>query len=68
MNIKQCVFNDLNTKLEAGLTLDKVKFWSEHCIESYCLMFRLTYSHKLPQFKDATVNRYVEQWLKKKAK
>lgn len=58
------VFQDLRSKVEQGFTVDQIKAISNGDIEAYCLYFRHKYASQLKTFKDGTVNRYVEQWIK----
>lgn len=63
-SVASLVFKDLRLKMEQGFTVDQIKAISDGDIESYCLYFRHKYASQLEAFKDGTVNRYVEQWLK----
>lgn len=59
------VNKDLRLKLEQGWSVGQIKAMSQNSIDSYCLNFRLEYAHLLAySFKDATVNRYVEKFIK----
>lgn len=58
------VYSDLRLKMDQGFTLDQIKAMSQNDIEAYCLYFRHTYGHEVRQYKDGTVNRYVETFIK----
>jgi response regulator of citrate/malate metabolism len=74
MNKKTTVYSAVNAKLakivEAKGIVDAfttIKNYSEYQVETFCLEFRLEYGHQLRPYKDGTVNRYMEQWLKANA-
>lgn len=59
------VQKDLNLKLEQGQTVAQIKAMSQSDINTYESYFRTAYAHQLSySFKDGTVNRYVEKWIK----
>lgn len=58
------VYADLRAKLDEGFTLDQIKTISDGDIEAYCLYFRHKYASQLRPYKDGTVNRYVENFIK----
>lgn len=63
------VNQDLNTKVEQGFTIDQIKAMSQNDVASYESYFRQTYAHRLNKpFKNGTVNRYLEQWIKRNSK
>lgn len=64
VSVLALVFQDLRSKVEQGFTVDQIKTISDGDIEAYCLYFRHKYASQLRPYKDGTVNRYVEQWLK----
>lgn len=63
-SVASLVFKDLRSKLEQGFTVDQIKAISDGDIESYTHYFRMKYASQLKTYKDGTVNRYVEQWIK----
>lgn len=60
------VFSVLDARKEADpTTYSKINQQSQYEIDVFCTEFRLDYAHTIPYpFKDATVNRAVEKWLK----
>ena len=38
--------------------------YSTRQVETFCLEFRMEYGHQLPAYKDGTVNRNLERWVK----
>ena len=68
--VKGQVFNHLNTRLELGGTTEysAISNMSQTQIDTFISEFRANNAHLIAYpFKDATVNRAVEQWLKAKA-
>ncbi len=41
-----------------------IKNYSQRQVETFCLEFRMEYGHMLRPYKDATVNRNLERWVK----
>ncbi len=60
------VFKVLNSRKETDpTTFTDIKNVSQYEIDVFCTEFRLDYAHTIPYpFKDATINRAVEKWLK----
>ncbi len=71
MSKKTTVYSAVNAKLNKiveakgivnGFTT--IKNFSERQVETFCLEFRMEYGHQLRPYKDGTVNRYIELWVK----
>ena len=66
--VKALVYKDLQDKLDAGLTVEQIKQVSLTNSAEYEANFRFNLGHltKGP-FKNSTVGRYLEQWIKSKS-
>ena len=66
-SVHSLVNKKLATIVEAKGIVDAystIKNYSERQIETFCLEFRLENAHMLKPYKDGTVNRYIELWVK----
>lgn len=63
-SVGSLVKKDLRLKMEQGWTVDQIIQMSHTGIEAYCLAFRFQYASQLRPYKDGTVNRYVERFIK----
>ena len=63
-SVSSLVNKDLRSKMEQGWTIDQIENMSQNGIEAYCFNFRHQYASQLKTYKDGTVNRYVEQFIK----
>ena len=63
-SVQSLVYKDLRLKLEQGWTLGQIENLSHNEIETYCLTFRHKYASQLRPYKDGTVNRYIEMFIK----
>lgn len=64
VSVQSLVNKDLRLKLEQGWTVTQIHEMSQNGIEAYCLSFRFQYASQLRPYKDGTVNRYVERFIK----
>lgn len=64
VTVGSLVNKDLKLKMEQGWTIDQIHEMSQNGIEAYCFNFRHQYASQLETYKDGTVNRYVERFIK----